>query len=211
MRIRSGSRARIGWGGLVGSFALALAGLGADNRSPAQAQPAVQIPAPRNAQPGLTASVGAGAAYANLGAQLSFQLPLRAATAAGPGPWWALSAGAALGRWSGDDGRRTVDGEGLHGWGSAFAIGASFGQRHRISADLGYGVLSSQPLAIEGLVVDEVARYGAFAQAGYEFLGENGLFVRLLPLGVGYVPNPLLESQQRRSWIGSVGVGWKLW
>jgi hypothetical protein len=203
LRIRSGSRPRAGCPNAAVCVAV-LVGLGAPATAWAQTQLAEPPARPRNARPGLAASLGVGASYANLGAQLSYLHPL-------PGRRWTVYGGAGLGRWGGDDARLTLDGKPSTVWAGSFAVGASFGQRNRLCMDLGYGGMLTQAITIEGLIIDVVARYGVFAQVGYEFLGDSGLFLRLLPLGAGYVPHPLVESRHRLAWMGSVGAGYKLW
>jgi hypothetical protein len=181
--------------------AAALIGLALATAGPVAAAPDSRD---RNAHPGLVASVGVGASYVAYGAALAYLQPL--------GDRWTVSAGAGFGRLgAGSDDALYLEGHAPHPWGATFALGASFGRRHRLCADLGYGAQLSQEIAIEGLVIDAVARYGLFTEVGYEFLDRSGVFVRILPFGLGYVPNPLVESSQRFSWQGSVGLGWKLW
>ena len=157
----------------------------------------------RRTHHGLAIGAGTGSAYATLGAQLLYLVPL-------PGDRWTLFAGAAVGKLAVEGSALDLDGA-PNVWGSAFGAGASFGRRHRICADLIYGAVTTQDLAIEGIVVDAVARYAVTLEAGYEFFTDIGFFARILPLGASYVTSPLVERRHRLSWNGSVGVGWKLW
>jgi hypothetical protein len=159
---------------------------------------------PRYARPGVALGVGIGGQYAGAGAQLTGFVPLA------PRPW-TLSAGFAFGRVAEFASAGSAVGREDHVYGPAFTLGASFGHRHRLTAALGWGAVLGQAVLIEGLRVDAVARSGAFAEAGYEFLGASGLFVRFVPLGVAYVAHPLLQAGNEWSYSGSFGVGWKPW
>jgi hypothetical protein len=153
---------------------------------------------------GLVPGIGLGAAYANAGLQLVYLQPVR------PGRW-TVFAGAAFGIIGGSSARTAVDRQDHDLFGAAFTLGGSFGNRARLCADAGWGALGSQTVDIEGISIDAVAHYGIFGELGFEFLGYSGLYLRVMPLGLGYVPSRLVESSQRVNWTGSVGVGRKLW
>jgi hypothetical protein len=172
--------------------------------APDASVPARDQPSPRGARPGLAIGAGAGIGYAQLGAQLLYFFPL-------PARRLTLFGSAALGRLAVDDHPYDLAGAGAPVWGGALALGASLGRRHRLCTDVAYGAVSTQQIAIEGIAIDAVARYGISFETGYEFLSDIGFFARILPIGFSYLASPLVESKNRRGWNGSVGLGWKLW
>ena len=179
---------------------------------PARAQAALGAsapPRPRFARPGLTASAGTGTQYAGVGLQLLYALPVpRRNRSVSP---WNLCAGVGAGHFRTIDGSFTYDRKDIEIYGVAALVGASFGYRHRLTLDVGYGTVATQNVAIEGLVVDAAAHKGPFAEIGYEFVGASGISVRFLPVGILYVPTALVGSDRRWGYAASVGFGWKVW
>jgi hypothetical protein len=164
-------------------------------------------PRPRNDRPGLALGLGAGGAFPNLGAGLIYLLPLPSRT----NRPWTLSASAGIGFLPGPETTLYLDGSAPTVVGGAATAGLAYGRRHRLCGELGYGAAATQGLAIEGIIVDVQARYGFFADAGYEFAAANGFMLRFLPFGVGYLSSPLLGSKDRLHWSMSLFVGWRLW
>jgi hypothetical protein len=193
--IRSGSRASS-----AGCVAIALLVFAAPNRAARAAQPR-----PRNESAGLALGLGAGAAFPLLGGGVIYSLPLPSSRPL------TVSASAGLGFLPGPDSTLYLDGSAPNVLGAAATLGIGYGRRHRICAELGYGAFATQALAIEGIIVDVQARYGVFANVGYEFAADNGFMLRLLPLGFGRSTSPLLESKDRFHWSNSLFVGWRLW
>ena len=106
---------------------------------------------------------------------------------------------------------RALDGSANSAGGFSIGVSGSWGRRHRLTWDLGYGVVNAAGLSLEGILVDAVAAHGPFVHAGYEFLSAAGFFARVCPVGLGYTRNPLVPADRRLLWAGSVGLGWKLW
>jgi hypothetical protein len=162
----------------------------------------------RAERPGLIASVGAGPAYAGLGAQLQYHQTLPRAPLGVP---LAVYGGVAYGIDHVLDGQAAVDGGDRIFTSFAFMAGASAGRNHRACLGGGFATLTRQNVAIEGLTVGTVAGRGAFVVAGYEFLADNGLFARALPLGFTYLPPKRWQASSDFAYTLSVGVGWKPW
>jgi hypothetical protein len=195
---RSGSRATC-----AGCAAIALLVFATPHRSRA-----ADRPRPRNESAGLALGLGAGAAFPLLGGGLIYSLPLPSGTRHP----LTVSASVGLGILSGPDSTLYLDSSSPPNvLGTAATVGIGYGRRHRICAELGYGAFATQALAIEGILVDVQARYGVFANVGYEFAANNGFLLRLLPLGFGRYTSPLIESKDRSHWSNSLFVGWRLW
>jgi hypothetical protein len=191
----------MGRGSSVGlRVAVALALLGA----PAQAAPGSE----RATRLGGVASFGLGTGYAGVGLQLLYLQPLPLRPLGLP---LSLSASGAYGMHSVLDGRSTLDGQDQRLTGFSFMAGVSAGHMHRACVGAGWGVLGGAGVPIEGLVVETVNVYGPFLEAGYELLAANGLFVRVLPLGLAYLPRTRWRASAEVHYSGSVGIGWKPW
>jgi hypothetical protein len=174
----------------------------------ADAQTPATRPHPRADRPGGIASVGLGAAYAGTGVQLLYFQPLPLAPVGQP---VALFASAAFGNHSTLNGLYTVDGQDQRLTGFSFMAGASAGRVHRLCVGAGWGALAGRGVAIEGLTVAGVTDHGPHLQAGYELLAENGAFLRLLPLGLSYLPQSRSRASGSLDYAFSVGLGWKPW
>ncbi len=188
------------------SLTLARPALAEPTLDPAPAASANASPhRPRYATPGLAASLGIGPDFAGIGVQVMGLWPLATRLP------FTVFAGIGVGQTGTFDGIFTLDGETLRSFGPAVTAGASFGHRHRATAEIGWGAMVAQGLAIQGILIDSFVRYGVFAQAGYEFLGSSGVYFRILPLGIIHVPSPLLEAPNRLRFSSSVSIGWKPW
>lgn len=153
---------------------------------------------------GPAGSVGLGAQYGGFGLQLAYHQPITRHP-------FTLFGGLGYGAHSMFEGTGTYDGQ--HRWvfGASATAGVSYGHRHRVSAAFGYAIATAQAIVIEGLIVDAVGRYGAFAELGYDLVGKSGVLLRILPVGVTYVPHPLVAPGDRWAYTFSLGVGWKPW
>lgn len=95
--------------------------------------------------------------------------------------------------------------------GFSAGLTASYGYRHRLSTDFGFGLSGAAGLAVQGILVDAVGLYGPFLHVGYEFLGARGFLFRFCPLGVSYHTSALVPRDDRIAFAASAGLGWKLW
>ena len=153
---------------------------------------------------GPAASVGLGAQYGGFGGQLAYYQPITRHP-------FTLVGGVGYGAHSMYEGTGTYDGQNRWIFGAAATAGLSFGHRHRVCAAVGYGIATAQAISIEGLIVDAVGRYGFSGELGYELVGSSGVLLRLLPIGVTYVPHPLVARVDRVAYTFSLGFGWKPW
>lgn len=160
---------------------------------------------------GLYVSAGAGSQYAGVGAQLSGVFPL----VRSPSAWssaWSLFAGLAMGGVHPSGDWKTYTNRRPWTLGHALSAGICVGNRHRLSVAGGYGSIATQPVPVEGAIVDMASLSGGFAEIGYEFVHPAGFFLRVLPLGIAHVTDSTIEPGSDRTLITrSVGVGWRIW
>lgn len=174
--------------------ALCLVGVGHAFAAPAieplQAQAANVA---RNQTHGLALGVGFGYPAASLGGIVSYYLPLSIAPAAVT-PYLGVGARPAPG--------------GL-AVGGAVGASVSYGLRHRMVLDLGYGMGPVEELSLHGTRVDEHVVYGVQMGMGYEYLGDRGLLVRCIPALFRPVTSRYGDTEP--DLFITVSAGWKLW
>jgi hypothetical protein len=88
----------------------------------------------------------------------------------------------------------------------------SWGHKHRLFVDLGYGPLAAYSFSFHGEDLTQHAVSGPFAALGYEYVSFAG-FVLRTELGAGYVLGaPLIRSQERTLLtLTLIGLGYKFW
>ena len=158
---------------------------------------------PIHLRPGFIIGFGGGNQYAGGGLQLAGLWPVRATR-------WSLSAGVGVGHKRYNDWEASQDKVVPHN-GVAFTLGTSFGNKHRLCANIGYGPSNAASVRILGLTVDAVVMYGPFAGVGYEYISHEGLYFRILPLGYSRILGTLIPAEERGRRTFSAGVGWKVW
>jgi hypothetical protein len=96
--------------------------------------------------------------------------------------------------------------------GIGFCVGASvvYGRSHRAILDGHYGIQRQELLHLHGTFVTSNQIYGVHIGAGYEYLFDMGLYLRLLP---GLIHPVARYTPGTESWglSISVGLGWKAW
>jgi hypothetical protein len=148
-------------------------------------------------------TAGVGNQYAGLGVGAHLLLPLR--------PPFSLGTSLAVGVTPNGFGEQALDPAATRVTALAATVSGSVGYRHRLTADLGFGLVGIMGIPVQGVFIDAVPLYGAFVQAGYEFVAVRGLMIRVCPLGISYFTSGLVGVGERVSWAVSLGAGWKIW
>jgi len=94
----------------------------------------------------------------------------------------------------------------------AAGVMGSWGHKHRLFVDLGYGPLGAYRFSFHGEKLMQHAVSGPYAALGYEYLSLAG-FVLRTELGAGYLLGaPLIRAQERTSLaLTLIGLGYKFW
>ena len=158
--------------------------------------PLVAAEAGTQATSGPALGVGVGSQYGRLGLQVSYdqrlpgRIPLHAV------PYACAGISPDLDRFSG----------------IGFGAGASlvYGWGHRAILDLHYGIQRQELLHLHGTFITSNQIYGVHIGAGYEYLFDMGLYLRLLP---GLIHPVARYTPGTESWglSISIGAGWKAW
>jgi hypothetical protein len=159
--------------------------------------------APRPASRGPALSAGLGSLYAGAGLQAHYFLPVA-------GTRWSWTPSLGLGYvpnlyppdWVLDPATQ---------FGFAAAVSVSYGYRHRLSANLGYGLVGTVGVPVQNIFIEADPLYGMALEAGYEFVGTSGFLFRFCPFGLSYWTHRLLAAGERWHWSVTLGLGWKLW
>jgi hypothetical protein len=96
--------------------------------------------------------------------------------------------------------------------GACAGLSASWGDRHRILADVGYGRVGFLYLDLHGTTISGHSLYGAQGGVGYEFVGTGGFVVRFVPVGFGHVVDPRYGTYGMGFMYNlNLSLGWKIW
>ena len=177
---------------------LGAAVLGAEVAAPA-ADPAVNSERRVTESDGLALSAGVGVQYVLAGLQAAYYFQL-------PHTLYRIVPYAALGiGWCGSP-------DSFLECSLTAGVMGSWGHKHRLFVDLGYGPLGSYSFSFHGEEPLEQAVSGPFAALGYEYLSFAG-FVFRSELGLGYMMGiPLIRSEERTALTLTLfGLGYKFW